>query len=678
MLNQTRVKKFNNLDSSTVKNNFQQNLVQCRKINIFSLQTMKETSFIEQNKKKWLKFQQLASSDSSEPEQLTELYTDITDDLSYAQTFYNKRTVRVYLNQLAQSIHNLVHQERSESLKKLITAWRVSIPLEIYRARKNMLFALILAIFWIALGWVTTVNNPDFATTVLGSQYMEVTNQNISQHDPMGIYKGGSQVVSFIDITINNIKVSFYCFILGILFGIGTHIMMMKNAVMVGVFQSYFYVKGFLAVSFLAIWIHGAFEISSIVIACGAGITLGNGLLFPGSYTRLQSLQFAAKSGIKIMLSLIPFFIMAGWLEGYVTRNYSTLSEGSKWLLITFSFALIIFYFVIYPIMVARKHPHLVHQDNPQVRNFKDVFNLKKVRSFAELFTDSFSYYRVHIWRIFKANLIVSFPIIIAVMIFQNGKYGSDLVSQFMFDWQHLLEIVTGTHLRFESDYWAIFAWSIVVAQLFNTTVFGFTRQKGYTLKEMIIFNYKKLPATYVGTLLLSFVVFFVPYGFYFLLLFTLPLFILTSVSGALGESSFFSNLGSGFRFGARSYGTLLLVILLMTFIITLFAQTIAGIYSYEDNFWVREPIYPDLLDMLADFVGYVARNYTEHFMVPGNIVREVVYILFIFFTIPLFIIMLGFQFFTVREQETSFGLRMEFEKFGKRKKHQETKIDFE
>ena len=60
---------------------------------------MKETSFIEQNKVKWKRFQDLAATKQGDPEELADLYSDITDDLSYAQTFYNRRTVRVYLNQ---------------------------------------------------------------------------------------------------------------------------------------------------------------------------------------------------------------------------------------------------------------------------------------------------------------------------------------------------------------------------------------------------------------------------------------------------------------------------------------------------------------------------------------------------------------------------------------------------
>lgn len=640
---------------------------------------MKETSFIEQNKKKWHKFQQLAANEAADPEELSDLYTDITDDLSYAQTFYSKRTVRVYLNQLAQGIHNLVHQERSESLRKLFTVWKTSIPLELYRSRKNLQFAFILSCIWIFIGCITTINNPDFAKVVLSDQYVSVTNEFIAKGNPLDIYQSQSQLEMFIDITLNNIQVAFRCFIFGIAFGIGTHIMLMQNAVMVGVFQTYFYTKGVFLVAFLTIWIHGAFEISSIVIAGGAGITLGNGLLFPGSYTRMQSLQFAAKRGLKIMMSLIPFFIVAGFLESYVTHNYAVLSEWSKWVLIFFCFAIIVFYFILYPIIVARRNPHLVYENEPPIKNFKSTFSLVRMRTFGELFAESFSFYRVHIGKIIKANLLFSGPIIIAVLILQDTLRYTDLTAQHTYDWSYQLNLITGTDFLLKTDWIAIFGWSIVAAQLITTTCYGFVHQhEPFTWKKMIRFNYSRLPLVYVGSLLFFAIIFLVPWYYYTILFFIAPLFVLTCVTPALGEESFFRRLGNGFKFSMQSYGTLLLTFLLYSFIIFLFAQLIAGVFSYEDDYFVREPALPDLLDVLAKFVSYIARHYTDNFIVPGNIVRQIVYILFILFTMPLFVIMLGFVFYTVREKETAFGLKKEFEKFGKRKRTQETKIDFD
>jgi uncharacterized membrane protein SpoIIM required for sporulation len=53
-------------------------------------------------------------------------------------------------------------------------------------------------------------------------------------------------------------------------------------------------------------------------------------------------------------MSTIPFFVIAGFLEGFVTRH----TEMPDWLavfIITSSLALIVFYYVIYPIQLHTK-----------------------------------------------------------------------------------------------------------------------------------------------------------------------------------------------------------------------------------------------------------------------------------------------------------------------------------
>ena len=58
--------------------------------------------------------------------------------------------------------------------------------------------------------------------------------------------------------------------------------------------------------------------------------------------------------GLKIMVSTIPFFIVAGFLEGFVTRH----TEMPDWLalvIIITSFGLIVFYYVSYPIKLNNK-----------------------------------------------------------------------------------------------------------------------------------------------------------------------------------------------------------------------------------------------------------------------------------------------------------------------------------
>ena len=234
---------------------------------------MKETSFIKQNKEKWEKFEKLYESKSHDPEELSDLYMDITEDLSYAQTFYKRRTVRVYLNGLAQRVYTGVHKQKSDSLGKLWTVWTKSLPLEIYRSRKNLLFALITFLVYVGIGVFNTHIEPSFLSSVVGEGYVQSTLNNIANGNPLAVYQQEDQLGMFLHITTNNLKVAFLTFFAGFFFTLGTHILLFYNGVMLGSFQYFFHIKGLLITSFLGIWIHGAFEISAIVLAGGAGMT---------------------------------------------------------------------------------------------------------------------------------------------------------------------------------------------------------------------------------------------------------------------------------------------------------------------------------------------------------------------------------------------------------------------
>jgi uncharacterized membrane protein SpoIIM required for sporulation len=154
--------------------------------------------------------------------------------------------------------------------------------------------------------------------------------------------------------------VAFKTVIFGVLFGIGTILFMWSNGLMLGCFQSIFFSQGLGWQSVLVIWIHGTIEISSIVIAGCAGIILGSGWLFPGTYTRKESFLRRAKDAIKICISLIPFFIIAAFFESYVTHLMSNTFEKNSTdiglpvpfsiIILVGSFILILWYFVLYPI----------------------------------------------------------------------------------------------------------------------------------------------------------------------------------------------------------------------------------------------------------------------------------------------------------------------------------------
>lgn len=317
---------------------------------------MREAAFVKKNKEKWLLFENVLSNSASiSPDKLAELYIEINDDLSYAKTFYLKSNTTIYLNSIASSAHQKIYKNRKEGKNRFISFFKTEFPLAFYQHQKQLLIAFIVFIFFAIVGAYSVKVDGDFVRMILGDGYVNKTLENIEKGDPMAVYKQANEMNMFIGITINNIRVAMYAFIFGMLFSVGTLFIMMKNGIMLGTFIYFFYEKGLLWESTRTIWIHGTIEISVIIIAGCAGMVLGNGLLFPKTYTRLESFKKSVKAGLKIMVSTIPFFIIAGFLESFVTRH----TEMPDWLALTIilgSLALILYYYVIYPRKVYKTH----------------------------------------------------------------------------------------------------------------------------------------------------------------------------------------------------------------------------------------------------------------------------------------------------------------------------------
>jgi uncharacterized membrane protein SpoIIM required for sporulation len=316
---------------------------------------MREAAFVKIHKERWRLFEDVLSNKQQiSPDKLSDLYIEITDDLSYAKTFYPKSNTVKYLNAIASSAHQKIYKTKKEGKNRLVTFFKTEFPLEFRNYHKQLLIAFIVFVFFTIAGAFSTSEDGNFVRLILGDAYVNKTLENIENGDPMAVYKGEDETQMFLAITINNIKVAMYAFVYGILFAVGTLYIMMQNGIMLGSFLYMFYERGLLWESSRTIWIHGTIEISVIIIAGCAGLVLGGGILFPKTYTRLESFKRSIKAGLKIMLSTIPFFIVAGFLEGFVTRH----TEMPDWLailIIISSLALILFYYVIYPIQLTKK-----------------------------------------------------------------------------------------------------------------------------------------------------------------------------------------------------------------------------------------------------------------------------------------------------------------------------------
>ena len=379
---------------------------------------MTESQFIEQNKEKWKELEFLLELPQKDADKLQDLFVKVSSDLSYARTFYPKRSVRLYLNNLTQKVFDSMGKKKSGfSLKNITNFFSSILPEEAFRQRRSLLISFLIFTVSMTVGALSTANNPEFAKIILGESYVRMTEENINKEDPMAVYKDEDAVGMFAGITVNNIRVAFVAFVLGILGGIGTVYILVYNGIMVGVFQYYFYSKGLFLTSFLTIWIHGTIEILAIIIAGAAGLVLGKGLLFPGTFKRSTSMQISAKRSLRILLGTIPLFIIAGLLESFVTR-LTDLPTFVKVLIIAISLLFVLTMYVIYPYFYNKKISNLEEQTKITVQ-YEEEFSYTRFefRTFAENLSLAFAQFRAFFGHNFS-KIVMPCMIIAAIILY--------------------------------------------------------------------------------------------------------------------------------------------------------------------------------------------------------------------------------------------------------------------
>lgn len=550
---------------------------------------MRETEFIEKNKDKWKRYERALEGKDQSPELLTELYIHTTDDLSYSRTFYPNRSVRVYLNNLAQRTFLQIYRGRKGEASRFFSFWTDELPRTVWNNRKALLISLIVFLLAMLIGIVSYRIDSSFAETIMGDRYMRMTRENISNGDPMAVYKQTSPYQMSLAITVNNIYVALITFVSGAFFAIGAVVKLIQTGVMVGVFQYFFYDEGIFRESFLTIWIHGAIEISSIVIAGGAGITMGMGLLFPGTLSRFESFKQSARDGLKIMLGLIPLFIVAGFLEGYLTRH-TELPDGIRALFIILCFAFVFWYYYWYPRRVASYPPEAQYSLPRKTEDKDKVVNRRKIRGAGETLETTFSILRQSTRLLFggAAGLAIVFTAL-SIYFFGNEAFARYQFSGefFIADLHNFYELFS-TFSRDRNVTYLL----LVAAYFYGMFRFSFQIFWRSTDIEVLPANWRSEVYLFLVALLMAVLLAFNPWVTAFSTLFLLPFVFIVAYAGYSGLSGFTETIRYTFRnFGAvvsNFYLILIMAIPTMWLIDTLFGSML---FAFLD--WV---VYADTM----------------------------------------------------------------------------------
>jgi len=291
---------------------------------------------------------------SSQPDEMAKEFIQLVEDLGYSKTFYPKSMVTNHLNAAASGRYLRIYENQKTNTNKLITFFVKTLPLIIRKHHAVFFICFCLFLLFVTIGYFSASNEDGFVRQILGDDYVTMTEQNIAEGHPFKVYGYGNEFLSFLGIFINNIKVSLIEFAGGILLGYPTMQGLLYNAIMVGAFEFMFFKHGVGGSSLLTILIHGTLELSTFVVAATSGIVLSKGWIFPGTFTRMEGLKQGAKEGVCIAMSNFPMLFIAAFFEGFITRH-TEMPIWLKLLIILSSLALVIFYFIVYPIQVEKR-----------------------------------------------------------------------------------------------------------------------------------------------------------------------------------------------------------------------------------------------------------------------------------------------------------------------------------
>jgi uncharacterized membrane protein SpoIIM required for sporulation len=252
-----------------------------------------------------------------EVERLLQLYQRASAHLSYVHTNFNDPALSARLSATVGSASAVIYSTPARAGRAIGRFFISTFPSAVWHARRFVVISALL-MFLPALAVGAWLSNSDHARDVAISPELQ---QAYLEEDFENYYSSEAAAAFSTKVLVNNIRVSFLAFVGGIVFCVPTAYLLIFNGANVGVAAGLFHSAGKWPKFYGLILPHGLLELSAIVVAGAAGLSLGWALIAPGEHTRARALANEGRRAVTILIGLILAFIIAGIIEGFVTPS---------------------------------------------------------------------------------------------------------------------------------------------------------------------------------------------------------------------------------------------------------------------------------------------------------------------------------------------------------------------
>ena len=243
------------------------------------------------------------------------LYLKASTDLTEARARYTDPQLVGYLNELVARGRQAVYSARPTTTRGFLTLFGARYRAEIRRTIPFIAVMAGLLLVVVLSSWAWIVWSPAARAGAIPPEAQDAIRQFSGGRAPdLGPAPALSSEILF-----NNVIVAFNAFALGITAGIGTLLVVMQNALLLGVLAGAYQVAGKGGAFWAVILPHGLLELTAICIAAGAGLRMGWSIIDPGDLRRGAALAAAARGAVIVVVGVIPAFVIAACIEGFIT-----------------------------------------------------------------------------------------------------------------------------------------------------------------------------------------------------------------------------------------------------------------------------------------------------------------------------------------------------------------------
>ena len=282
--------------------------------------------FVASRQPDWDELQKLIGSANGRPDRLGvdgvrrlgPLYRAVVADLAQARRRFPQDSVTRRLEQLAIAGRQLVYGTERRSFRP----WRffsreyfevvAERPAYVIIAAMTLLAPAVIVFLW-------ALADPVAVTGLVPEQFRSALSPGASGTD--GGMSLADQAAFSTFLIVNNTQVAIFAFAAGVFFCVGTIVILGYNGMILGAVGGVLVESGEVGFFVELVAAHGILELSAIVIGAAAGLRMGWALVDPGLAPRREALQTAAHAAIRMVIGTVPWFVVAGIIEAFISRR---------------------------------------------------------------------------------------------------------------------------------------------------------------------------------------------------------------------------------------------------------------------------------------------------------------------------------------------------------------------